>query len=254
MCIINSNNKELVLYIADSIKNFAIMITDEEGKIEYVNEYFTKLYGYTKKELIGKTPSILKSGYHPQDYYKTMWETIKSGNYFESKIINKKKNGEIIHCIVNIYPVKNNNDEIVGYISIYIDITYYSFIENKFVTLTDSLPDIFIILLNSNGEIIDAKPAKAEEIFYKIIGDTVNLETHINILNIIDSEEKKGKYKAEYTVEIEGEAKVYLATYSRFNLNKYILVLNEITDTKLRLLKDIYEQNIQKLYGILNND
>ena len=72
-----------------------VLITDKKARIVYINEEFSNVTGYSKSELIGKSPNILKSGEHPDSFYKNLWETIQSGKTWIGEICNKKKNGEI---------------------------------------------------------------------------------------------------------------------------------------------------------------
>ena len=73
----------------------AIMITNSEGVIEYVNPAFELLTGYSQQEAVGKTPRILTSGQQPPALYRELWETITIGNVYHSVFVNRKKNGEL---------------------------------------------------------------------------------------------------------------------------------------------------------------
>ena len=78
----------------------SIIITDQKGNIEYVNEKFCEVTGYSREEAIGKKPSIVKSGYHDNKFYKELWNTILSGNLWQGEILNKKR---MKNCIGNPY-------------------------------------------------------------------------------------------------------------------------------------------------------
>ncbi len=99
------------------------IITDYNEKIEYVNPQFTKLTGYRSDEVLGKDFSILHSGTHSKDFYKKLWDTIKSGNIWHGEFCNKKKNGDIYYESASISSIKNENNEITHYIAIKKDIT-----------------------------------------------------------------------------------------------------------------------------------
>ncbi len=101
----------------------SIVITDTEGNIEFSNPFFTEATGYTKEEVLGKNPSLLKSGEQGLDFYKNLWETIKSGNTWEGEFHNKKKDGTLFWEKATIAPVKNKKGEIVSFIAIKEDIT-----------------------------------------------------------------------------------------------------------------------------------
>ena len=99
-----------------------VVITDEKGNIVYVNDAVVKITGYTKEELIGKTPRVFKSGYHSKAFYKNLWETITSGKEFNAILVNRKKSGETYYSENRIFPVELPNGERM-YVGISRDIT-----------------------------------------------------------------------------------------------------------------------------------
>lgn len=101
---------------------FAIVITDKNGTIEYVNPWFEYITGYSKEEAIGQNPRVLKSGEHDFGFYKNMWDTILNGNVFRANIVNKKKNGEFFTEDAIISPVKKG-EEITHFVALKRDIT-----------------------------------------------------------------------------------------------------------------------------------
>ncbi len=101
----------------------AIVITDLQGTIEYVNPAFTRITGFTAEEALGQNPRVLKSGLHPPEFYAEMWTTIKRGETWQGELINRKKNGELYYEAATISPVKDNADKISHFIAIKEDIT-----------------------------------------------------------------------------------------------------------------------------------
>ncbi len=73
----------------------SILIVNTAGLIEEVNPNLLELSGYTKEEILGKSPRILKSGYHSDAFYENLWKTISSGKEWHGIFNNKKKNGEL---------------------------------------------------------------------------------------------------------------------------------------------------------------
>ncbi|MCD6597684.1 MAG: PAS domain S-box protein, partial [Bacteroidales bacterium] len=100
-----------------------IVITNIKGEIEWVNPAFTKLTGYSWKEVVGKNPRVLKSGKHDEAFFKNMWGTILKGEVWHDEIINKKKNGELYYEEMTITPILNDQQEIVQFVAIKQDIT-----------------------------------------------------------------------------------------------------------------------------------
>ena len=101
----------------------AVVITDREGTIEYVNPHFAKMTGYPAGEAIGKNPRIISSGLHPPEFYRELWETILAGGEWHGEFRNKKKNGELYWEAAVISPVKNADDEITHIVAVKEDIT-----------------------------------------------------------------------------------------------------------------------------------
>ncbi len=73
----------------------SVVITNTQGVIEFVNEKFCAITGFSKEEAIGNNPRILKSGAYSESYYKNLWDTILAGKDWKDEILNKKKSGEL---------------------------------------------------------------------------------------------------------------------------------------------------------------
>jgi PAS domain S-box-containing protein len=100
-----------------------VLMTDRNGRIEYVNPHFTRLTGYTPEEARGKNPRILKSGAQPPEFYRELWSTLKGGKDWRGEFCNKKKNGEIYWESATISPIKNQAGEITHFVAVKEDIT-----------------------------------------------------------------------------------------------------------------------------------
>lgn len=101
----------------------SIVITDKDGAIEYVNACFSQLTGYRREEVLGKNPSILKSGETPIEQYHAMWHSLKAGRTWEGEFHNRKKNGETYWESANISPILNSAGEITHYLAVKQDVT-----------------------------------------------------------------------------------------------------------------------------------
>lgn len=101
----------------------AIMITDFEGKIEYVNTKFTDVTGFSPDDSIGNTPGILSSGKTPKEKYKLLWDTLLSGKEWRGNFYNKKKNGDFYWSREIVAPILNELQQITHFVSIQEDIT-----------------------------------------------------------------------------------------------------------------------------------
>jgi PAS domain S-box-containing protein len=95
----------------------AVMVTDHDGIIEYVNPAFEALTGYSRDEVCGKTPRILKSGKQGAAVYQEMWKTILAGDAYRGILVNRKKNGESYYVEESICPVRDIAGQITHFIS-----------------------------------------------------------------------------------------------------------------------------------------
>ena len=120
---IRAEESILLQSAALSVAANAIILTDLEGKISWVNPSFIKQTGFEKDEVIGKTTSFLKSGKHDENYYKQMWDIISSGETWYGEITNRRKDGSQFIVEQTITPVRASDGTISHYVSIWQDIT-----------------------------------------------------------------------------------------------------------------------------------
>ncbi len=101
----------------------SVVITDSHGKLEYVNPAFRTLTGYSKEEVLGNNPRLLKSGVQTPELYRELWETITTGKKWHGQLCNKKKNGELFWEDTFISPVADRSGAPSHYVGVKIDIT-----------------------------------------------------------------------------------------------------------------------------------
>ncbi len=149
-----------------------VIITDKEGLIEYTNLAFEKHTGYTREEVIGKTPRILKSGKHDERFYQSLWKTILAGNVFRAVLINKKKDGTLYYEEKTITPVKDAQGNITHFVSTGKDITERVQAEAKLRRLKEFNEGIVqnttegIVVEDSEGHLIFVNSAAATMLGY----------------------------------------------------------------------------------------
>ena len=100
-----------------------VVITDTEGTIQYANPAFEQITGYTRAEAIGQNPRVLKSGKHDAAFYQQMWNTLRRGEVWHGRFINKKKDGTLYEEDSTISPVRDASGRIVNYIALKLDVT-----------------------------------------------------------------------------------------------------------------------------------
>ncbi len=100
-----------------------IMVTSTSGVIEYVNPAFERITGYTRDEVIGHTPRILKSGKQDEAFYETLWSTLKSGSDWHGRFTNRRKDGSLYEEDARISPVRANDGTITNFVAMNRDVT-----------------------------------------------------------------------------------------------------------------------------------
>ncbi len=100
-----------------------VIVANQTGMIEYVNPAFESLTGYSRDEVRGRSPSILKSGEQDPDVYQELWRTILQGSVFRGILVNRKKNGELYHVEQSICPVHDAYGNITHFIATGRDLT-----------------------------------------------------------------------------------------------------------------------------------
>lgn len=101
----------------------AIMVVNADRIIETVNEAFTEITGYKADEVVGKNPRILKSDFHEESFYHSIWHALDTTGRWHGEIWNRRKNGVLYATWENISVVKNENGEITKYVSVMSDIS-----------------------------------------------------------------------------------------------------------------------------------
>lgn len=107
---------EHVVWLAEQTSD-AVIITDADGVIEYVNPAFEAMTGHARSDALGRTPAILKSGYHDAAFYRALWDQLRAGAEFRGVLINRRKNGEMYHEEKAIRPFVNGTGRITHFIS-----------------------------------------------------------------------------------------------------------------------------------------
>lgn len=249
------------LEISDNI----IVITDKNHKIKYVNKGFEKTTGYKKEEVIGKSPSILKSGKLSLNFYKNLHETIHSGKEWHGEIVNKNKSGEITYEKSSIIPIKNEDGEIIEFLAIKSNVTKEKEYQNIFLqqskmasmgellenishqwrqplSIVSSLSSAQILKLEIN-ENLDKNELKES---YKKILDTANKlsNTIDDLKNFFNEENEIFRFNIKDTLE---------KSLHLFNLKLERNDINITIESEEIVLDGQEKELIQALINIYNN-
>ncbi len=100
-----------------------IVITDTEGRMEYVNPAFERTSGYTREEAIGRELNMLDSGEHDDAYYASLWQTITHSENWHGRFVNRRKDGSLYEEEAVISPIRDDNGTIVNFVVVKRDVT-----------------------------------------------------------------------------------------------------------------------------------
>ena len=122
----------------------SVIITDPRGYIEYVNQAFVRVTGYSREEAIGNTPRIIKSDRQKPDLYETLWKTILDGDVFTEVFINRRKDGSLFYEEKTITPLKDAEGHITHFVSTGKDVTERIQIQERlqYMAQHDALTDL----------------------------------------------------------------------------------------------------------------
>jgi len=132
-----------------------VLITDARAQIEYVNPAFERVSGYSRDELIGENPRIVRSGKQDHAFYVRMWETLKKGQDFSGVFVNKHKDGSFYYEHKQITPVFDGSGEIIQFLSLGEDVTE----QKKLESLAEQMREIAfkdaLTGLNNRASMVD---------------------------------------------------------------------------------------------------
>ncbi|MCH7733303.1 MAG: transporter substrate-binding protein, partial [Candidatus Marinimicrobia bacterium] len=252
-----------------------IFMTDIDGIFTYVNPEFTRLYGHTSIEVVGKkTPRILKGGDLSTEDYKQFWKTILGKQSIQTEYRNKTKNGKLIDIFSSVNPILDVDDKIIGFLDIQQDITERKIAEealqeseNRFQSLFESVSDGVIIIDQSGNIILWNNGAqnmfgyRREEIIGKLVTDIMPDIYRSRHLSVIQEVIKTGKGKHfGKTLEFEGLKKdgslipiaVTLSSWQTQGMSFFGAIIRDITERKQAeqfLKKSLLEMTVLNTLG-----
>ncbi len=139
----------------------SVMITDTDGKIEYVNPKFTQVSGYSREEAIGQPAGMLNSGEMPPQIYRELWDAIERGEEWHGQLLNRRKDGSLFWESASISSVRDDQGNCQSYIAVKEDITQQKETEEqlKMIEAVFNTSNEAIMVANADGLIKTINPA-----------------------------------------------------------------------------------------------
>ncbi len=211
----------------------SVIITNTEGRIEYVNPKFCEVTGYTPAEVTGKYPFILLKGEVPDEMYNEIWDSIKSGNDWKGEYYNRKKNGERYWEYATISPIKDEDGNITHYVYVKEDIS-----ERK---------EFEIELLNAKEKAEEASSAKSQflaNMSHEIRTPMNGIVGMAQLLTLTDLNEEQSEYidMIHYSSDVLLKIINDVLDFSKIEAGKFKLTeeefnVSELLDNTFKILK-----------------
>lgn len=101
----------------------SVVITDGDGRIDWVNPQYERNTGYSLDEVRGKKPSLVASGQTPAQTYQLMWSALLSGKSWQGQFVNRRKDGSIYHDEATLSPVFDGRGKRIGIVGLHEDVS-----------------------------------------------------------------------------------------------------------------------------------
>jgi len=223
-------NLKLLHLIKNAVDNSndSVLITDADSKIIYANSSLARVTGYTRQEVIGKNPSILRSGIYGAEFYENMWKEITENGFWRGQIADRNKDGKLSIHQTNISAVKDGN-KIVNFIAIFSDVTEQNEMNEKILELSiyDTLTRLpnRLMFKNHVEDICKSKFSSTDGFSllfidldnFKYVNDTYGHSFGDELLVEVAKRLKRVMRKSDFV--------------ARFGGDEFIVVLDEIVET-----------------------
>ena len=228
------HNEQRVSLLARAVESAtdSIVITDLDGRIEYVNPHFVSLTGYTREEVYGQNPRVLNSGRQSREFYADLWRTLISGGEWNGRFINRRKDGTLYTEEATIAPVRDAKGATYKYVAVKRDVTRLEELEQQL----------------RQSQKMEAVGQLAGGIAHDLnnVLQVVTLASHLALTS--DSNEfKDARIRETVAAAMKGAAVIrqLLAFGRRQVMRLEVLNLNEVVSDTAKLLRHLLPEDIQ---------
>jgi PAS domain S-box-containing protein len=222
----------------------SILITKPDGTIEYSNAHFCNLTGYSLSEIVGKNPRILQSNFTSKEEYKLLWETILSGQIWEGKFLNIKKDGTLFWEKATIAPMFDEMGRIIHFLAVKENITAQTIMENDLHqseshnrALLDAIPDL-IFRIRRDGIILDCKAGLSNHLLKypeKLIGtsiyDQLDESIAVDVKNLINQTLRSGQVQSmNIEIKLKDGSHVFEARLKGIGNTEVVAIVRDISE------------------------
>jgi PAS domain S-box-containing protein len=221
-----NDEQELKVFLKgfESSGNSMVMVDYKDMKphIMKVNKSFTKFYGYTEKEALGKNPKVLKSGRFNKDMYKKLWKDILNPKigFWTGEITNKNKSGKFIDVMLSISTIFDDNGKPLYFIANHTDVGNANEMRNAHKNLFDDA-NVMIQQCDRFGKVIDVNKK-----WLKTLGYSEKSIGKLNLMKIIHSSHRKECMKAFKKVMGGGSVSGIKTVFVAKNGNQIPVIVN----------------------------
>ncbi|MFZ2449461.1 MAG: PAS domain S-box protein [Methylovulum miyakonense] len=204
-----------------------IIVTNANKLILRANQAFSRITGYSTDDVLGRTPSFLRSGVHDEDFYRDLWAYVTRDGYWQGEIWDKRKNGEIFPVWQTITAVTDKQGLLTHYVGSFTDITVQKQAEK--------------VLLDARQH-LENRVASSQEELEKIKAESAAINTALGVL-LKQRETDKSDAQRALSVEMEGCVLPFLEKLKKTNSHRQQSILIDILENNLQQAVKTYGRN-----------